>query len=81
METPFDTPWSELSGDEQVELWKIDQFVRQNFNGDEIATLLEWDVDPHESDKLIAGGCSTELAMRILKPLELPSHPGYSVKV
>lgn len=80
MDTP--TPWSELPEDEQVELWNLDQFDRQGFDGLQIATLLEWNVDPHETEDLIGRGCSTEHAMRIVRPLDAaPPHPGFSVRV
>ena len=64
------TPADEL----RVEMWRIDQFAALEFSGSAIAVLLSWDASPHEARKLIEGGCTQELALRILRPLDAPSY-------
>ena len=64
------TPADEL----RVEMWRLDQFAEMGFGGSAIAVLLQWDVDVAEARALIGDGCSHELALRILRPLDAPSY-------
>lgn len=64
-----------ISEDERVELWNLEFFVRLGFDGDAVSALLHWRADPHEAERLITRGCSHELALRILRPLEVPYIP------
>lgn len=67
-----------ISEDERVELWKLEQFVRMEFDGDAVSALLFWDADPHEAHRLLFRDgarteCTHEQALRILRPLHLPA--------
>lgn len=58
----------ELSEDERVELWNLEQFTRMGFNGIQTANLLSWGTDAHKAQDLINAGCDHELALLILQP-------------
>jgi hypothetical protein len=51
---------------EQIELWRVDRFVRLGFNGEQVAALLEASVDAHEAERLVVAGCPHELVVSIL---------------
>lgn len=47
--------------------WRFDQLMRLGFDRDEaVAVAAQFDVDLHQAAELVAKGCSTELALRIL---------------
>jgi hypothetical protein len=53
--------------DIEVECWRESQLERAGFTPEVAAKLaINPHVDLHEAEKLIAGGCSVELAERIL---------------
>jgi hypothetical protein len=65
--------YDELPEEQRVERWNLDYFVRLGFDGDAVASLLEWRVDPHDAEELVVGrGCPPELALRILTPVSVP---------
>jgi hypothetical protein len=61
-----------ISEADKVDLWKMDRFLELGFDGDEVVALLYWNADWREAKGLIDGGCPPELALEILKPLDLP---------
>jgi hypothetical protein len=65
-----------MSVDEEIliEMWHIDQFDRQGFDGMQTATLLLWGIDPHATEELLSRGCPPDTALRILQPVGAQSH-------
>ena len=53
--------------------WRRDQLVRSGFQS-ELASQLadDWRYDLHRLIELVERGCSPELALRILAPLDQP---------
>lgn len=63
----------DLSEDQRVELWHMAGFLRQGFDGMQIAALLAWGISPHDTEALLyrddqRTACSHEQALRILMP-------------
>lgn len=58
----------QLPEDQDVELWRLTQFVRLGFDGHACAALLAWDVDTHDAAYLVERGCPLDLVLRILRP-------------
>jgi len=59
------------SEDQRVELWRLFEFSRLGFDGEQVALLLEWEVSPADARKLMERdgertACTPELAMKIL---------------
>lgn len=50
---------------EQVEMWRVDRLVRMGFTGEQVAALLEANVDLHEAEQLVQAGCPHELVVQI----------------
>lgn len=51
---------------ERIEMWRVDQLVRLGFEGEQVAALLEHEVDLGEVRRLVEAGCPHELVVRIL---------------
>lgn len=68
------SPMAHLSEDQKIELWRIDEFKRLGFEGEDVAKLLEWDVSPADARRLMERegertGCTCRQALLILAPL------------
>lgn len=57
-----------LSEEDQIELWKTQQFSEMGFTGIQTANLLSWNTDLGKARELIAKGCPHDLALLILQP-------------
>lgn len=57
--------------DELIERWRLEQFTRMGFSLAQITWLMFWRVDLHEAERLIRRECPTDLAMRILEPVDV----------
>ena len=58
---------------QRIEAWRHDEFLRLGFSEGEIVWLQLWNADLREVERLVVGGCSPRLALRIVAPLEVVS--------
>jgi hypothetical protein len=59
-------PSTEESEEVVVEQWRIEQFTRQGFSGEQITTLIYDGVNHHDTENLLAGGCDHATVISIL---------------
>jgi hypothetical protein len=52
-----------------VELHKLEQYERLGFSRYDAVVAVDQKIDWHDVERLLAGGCSRELALAILAPL------------
>jgi hypothetical protein len=57
------------SQDWEVESYKIAQWERLGFSLEDSLTAIGQSIDWHDVERLLSNGCSPELAMAILAPL------------
>lgn len=55
--------------DAMIRKWKTERFQEQGFDDLQVACLIVWEIDPHDSEKLVEKGCDHAVALRILKPV------------
>jgi len=65
--------YNEMTEDEKIRQWKFECFEKMGFTTNAITLLLDWRVDPHDAQNLLARGFPLELALDYLRPDLVPA--------